>query len=206
MPTHCKAGHPSLLIFNGHLHNSGRTAQIAHRNSEPNRPNETCWVENLRLEVLNQELIRADPHLWRVIGPRRWKSTFFFSPFFILSSLAFVWGATWYVGYIFLPCLPDRLGKHSETCYRYGSRWFFTSRGNYRQIIVPPSCHQNQEKSFFFSFGEKKPLECCPRPKLSCHCFQYDFNLLSYFFCSFSRDRLCQNIKARVPAATCVPH
>lgn len=147
MPTHCKAGHPSLSIFNSHLHNSGRTARIANRNSEPNRPNETCWGENLRLEVLNQELIRAAPHLWRVIGPRTWKSTFFFSPFF---SLAFVWGATWYVGDIFLPCLPDR-----ETCCRYGSRWLFTSRGNYRQIIVPPSCHQNQEKSFFSALGRE---------------------------------------------------
>lgn len=114
MPTHCKAGDPSLSIFNGHLHNSGRTARIAHRNSEPNRPNETCWVENLRLEVLNQELIRTDPHLWRLIGPRRWKSTFFSPAFLILSSLAFVRGATWYVGDIFLPCLPDRLGKYSE--------------------------------------------------------------------------------------------
>lgn len=117
MPTHCRAGEPSLSIFNGHLHNSGRTARIAHWDSEPNALNKTCgyWEENLRLKVLNQELIRTDPRLWRVIGQQRWKSTIFppFS-FFILSSLAFVRGATWYAGGIFLFCLPDRLGRYSK--------------------------------------------------------------------------------------------
>lgn len=76
-------------------------------------------------------------------------------------------------------------------------------QADYCASFLPP---KPGEVLLFFDIGGGKPLEGRPRPKLSCHCFQFDFNLLYSFFCSFSRDRLCQNIKPRAPTATCVPH